>query len=221
MQSKNLNILQNLRNEIDSIDLSIIELLEKRFNIVSKVKEYKDSSNINGLYVRPYREGKMIKDLLLKTDNLHIKKLIFNIWRNLITESLSSEQNIEYYLPVDMKMEDFYWFSLYFPSAKHGYYENSNKGLDAICKSFKKENIIAIVNIEDAFYISQKTEAKIFAKIGTDFYAMGILQENDFEENYNDSNIMTVSYEGTIVEKFYFEKNDSVIGWFYRMNFGY
>ncbi|WP_097027664.1 chorismate mutase [Clostridium peptidivorans] len=41
-----MDILQNLRNEIDEIDKQLVELFEKRMETVLKVAQYKKENNI-------------------------------------------------------------------------------------------------------------------------------------------------------------------------------
>lgn len=58
-----MNSLENYRGKIDSIDDEILNLLEKRLDIVLKIGEIKNKTNIN-IY-DPKRE----EDILLKVSN--------------------------------------------------------------------------------------------------------------------------------------------------------
>jgi len=73
--------LENYRKEIDTIDLKILELLDKRAKLAIKVGEIKKLLNLN--VFQPQRESEVI-------DSLKIKSKVINptsievIWKEII-----------------------------------------------------------------------------------------------------------------------------------------
>ncbi len=94
--------LGSCRKEIDEIDDKIINLLNQRINIVSKVKKIKED-NQDDFFIKSAREADMIKDLVKKSDKKIHKSIIANIWRKIITSSNMYEQplTVALYSPND------------------------------------------------------------------------------------------------------------------------
>jgi chorismate synthase len=79
------NNLDNLRNEISDIDISIFSLLEERFGIVKKISEYKKKYNLQ--IENQDIENKLIEKInKLKFKNLK-KEFIENIYKRIFNES--------------------------------------------------------------------------------------------------------------------------------------
>jgi chorismate mutase len=93
MNNNNQNQLLQLRKSIDEIDNKIIDLLNQRISVVKDVKDYKSSIN-ETFFIKSAREADMIKNLLLKSDQLIPKSTIVNIWRNIIASSNNLEQKL-------------------------------------------------------------------------------------------------------------------------------
>lgn len=75
-----MNELELLRKEIDTLDKSLVEILEQRFLIVQKIGHYKKE---NGLPVfDPQREKFVLdskKNLLSNEEDFHYYKRIFQL----------------------------------------------------------------------------------------------------------------------------------------------
>ncbi|MFT6106073.1 MAG: chorismate mutase [Rickettsiales bacterium] len=91
--NSNQDRLLQLRSQIDEIDDSLINLLNKRIGIVKEVGKYKRSIN-ESFFVKSAREADMIKDLLIKSDPSIPKSTIVNIWRKIIASANFLEQDL-------------------------------------------------------------------------------------------------------------------------------
>jgi len=87
------NTLNQYRSEIDNIDEKILQLLEERMQIVNKVRKIKHE-NGEKFFIKSAREADMIKNLVIKANNILPSSTIVNIWRKLITSSNMVEQPI-------------------------------------------------------------------------------------------------------------------------------
>ena len=76
-------ILVKLRNEIDSIDKNLLQLIENRSNLASKIIKAKKGGDI----FKPKREEALIKKLL-SVSKTSSPQFIENVWRLLISENL-------------------------------------------------------------------------------------------------------------------------------------
>lgn len=85
--------LLQFRQDIDSIDDQILDLLIKRADIVKGVKILKEENN-DKFFVKSAREANMIRELIKKSDNKIPDELILNIWRKIISFSNYFEQKI-------------------------------------------------------------------------------------------------------------------------------
>lgn len=90
--SKKDTLLQ-LRKSIDKIDDKIIDLLNERIDIISKVSEYKKSIK-DKFFIKSAREADMIKNLVNKANPKFPKSTIVNIWRKIITSANVLEQDL-------------------------------------------------------------------------------------------------------------------------------
>jgi chorismate mutase/prephenate dehydratase len=76
-------ILEKLRTEIDSIDKNLLQLIEKRSNLSSKIIKAKKGGDI----FKPKREEALINKLLSRSKTSS-PQFLENIWRLLISENL-------------------------------------------------------------------------------------------------------------------------------------
>ena len=76
-------ILEKLRTEIDSIDKNLLQLIEKRSNLASKIIKAKKGGDI----FKPKREEALINKLLSRSKTSS-PQFLENIWRLLISENL-------------------------------------------------------------------------------------------------------------------------------------
>ena len=82
--------LQDLRQEIDSLDDRILELLNQRAEVVIAVGKTKDDSQ--GVYYVPSREKAIFERLISKNDGPFPNEGIRRVFREIISASLSLEQ---------------------------------------------------------------------------------------------------------------------------------
>jgi len=85
--------LQNIRKDIDDIDLNILELLEKRFEIIRKVGHYKKDNDI------PMMQSKRVEAVLNRCSKLAGEKnlnqdFVVNFYRSIIEEACRVEDEI-------------------------------------------------------------------------------------------------------------------------------
>ncbi len=83
-----------IRKDIDNLDNSLLELLQKRMNLIAKVAKIKSSNN-DKFFIRSAREADMIKNLTNNLPNSLPKSTIVNIWRRIITTANMYEQPIK------------------------------------------------------------------------------------------------------------------------------
>lgn len=84
---KNFMNLENLRNEVSSLDENILELLQKRLEITDKIGKYKSENNL------PIFQKSREKEILEKiSKNFSDKKWIISLWQELINISKRSQQ---------------------------------------------------------------------------------------------------------------------------------
>ena len=93
--SKPENPLQNIRNEIDSIDNKIHDLLIERAEIVEKVVEEKRKYKEANLVVyRPSREHEILVRIIQRHKGNLPEKSLINIWRNLISSYINMQAEL-------------------------------------------------------------------------------------------------------------------------------
>ena len=168
--------INQIRENIDKIDKNIIDLLESRLNYVKQVANLK-ATNKNISYIKADREYDMVVKLQKYSSKIP-KEIIFQIWRNIISFSLFSENSFKIYL-IGSK-NDFQnslilvknYFS-YLPEIIHYDQNNLHHKQDIL----KPENII-VGKINDSNYIEMllnHNKLKIFTKLNkernNDYYA--------------------------------------------------
>lgn len=85
--------LQIYRQEIDKIDLEIINLLAKRFDVVKQVWEFKKIHNLPPL--QPSRWLEVLNSRKNLWENLWINpNFIENVWEEIHKEALSLEEKV-------------------------------------------------------------------------------------------------------------------------------
>lgn len=85
--------LDELREEINSIDDQMVSLLQKRMGVVSKVAKLK-TDNKDTFFIRSAREADMIKNLIEKAKGSVPLITVVNLWRKIITAANMSEQKL-------------------------------------------------------------------------------------------------------------------------------
>ena len=87
--------ISDLRLEIDRIDDEIIRLINKRFDIVGVVKDYKFKKyGDEFLYLNEEREGEILKKNCSRFSDLGLDpSLAYGVWRNIISAANRFEQS--------------------------------------------------------------------------------------------------------------------------------
>ena len=85
--------LQDLRQQIDSLDDQILDLLNKRAEVVVEVGKTKDDSH--GVYYVPSREKAIFERLIAKNQGPFPEEGIRRVFREIISASLSLEQPLK------------------------------------------------------------------------------------------------------------------------------
>ncbi|MFV0246842.1 MAG: chorismate mutase [Mycoplasmatales bacterium] len=73
--------MKKLRKEIDNIDKEIMSLLDKRFEVVSSIKKYKEEHDVS------IEDTTREKEILLKINDYKNSDNIKRIYQTIITES--------------------------------------------------------------------------------------------------------------------------------------
>lgn len=92
MDKKADEILGNLRNEIDRIDNAILDLLEKRAEVVKEVGKVK--KKLKSSFYVPYREEEIVSRLQKRSKGSFPKKAIRPVFREIISACLSLEKSL-------------------------------------------------------------------------------------------------------------------------------
>ena len=84
--------LSDLRDEIDALDDALLDLLERRMAVASKVAALKGDDGL--LKLRPKREGAIVARLAAKA-RIASEALISHVWRELMAHSRQSQARME------------------------------------------------------------------------------------------------------------------------------
>ncbi|HAQ40319.1 MAG TPA: chorismate mutase [Clostridiales bacterium] len=82
--------LKNARTEINNIDMEIVRLLEKRFNVVLEIGQYKKENNIPIYDAK--REKAVIENCISYLENKEYSKCIEGIYRQIMDSSKELEK---------------------------------------------------------------------------------------------------------------------------------
>jgi chorismate mutase len=84
-------LLENYRNQIDTIDFEIIYLLNRRFQIVNQIGKIKKNEGIEPYQADRWKE--LLDKLVEEADDKNVdKKLVEDIWNLIHTEALKQEK---------------------------------------------------------------------------------------------------------------------------------
>lgn len=84
--------MKNLRNEIDKLDLEIVQLLEKRFDVVKEIAKFKIKNNIP-IY-DPERETQVLEKSLNNLENKEYFDEIEKIFKQIMASSKTYQNQI-------------------------------------------------------------------------------------------------------------------------------
>ncbi len=105
--------LEDFRAQIDTIDNELLTLLAKRMEIVEKVGEFKRAQGASGSFIRPKREGDMMKAILAKGAGKFPKEALFSIWRTIISASLQVENPFRVLTTIQAEKEIYEYFGAF------------------------------------------------------------------------------------------------------------
>jgi chorismate mutase / prephenate dehydratase len=86
--------LEDLRAEIDRIDDTLLDLLQRRMRIASRVGEVKASGPVNALKLRPDREARVVSRLLARAEP-DCRQLALGVWREIMAAGLARQGELE------------------------------------------------------------------------------------------------------------------------------
>ena len=84
--------MKNLRNEIDKLDLEIVQLLEKRFDVVKEIAKFKIKNNIP--VYDPERETQVLEKSLNNLENKEYFDKIEKIFKQIMASSKTYQNQI-------------------------------------------------------------------------------------------------------------------------------
>ena len=86
--------LDELRAEIDRIDDTLLELLQRRMSVAARIGGVKASGPVNALKLRPDREARVISRLLAKAEP-DCRQLALGVWREIMAAGLARQGELE------------------------------------------------------------------------------------------------------------------------------
>ena len=87
-----MNELNDLRNNIDEIDDSIVKLLSERFDVVKNIAEYKKERGLE--IFQQDREAAVLKRISDKVNNQEYKEYILKIYAVVLETSKSMQYKL-------------------------------------------------------------------------------------------------------------------------------
>ena len=86
--------LEALRDEIDHIDDTLLELLQSRMRLASRIGGVKGGGPVNALKLRPDREARVIARLLAQAQP-DCRQLALGVWREIMAAGLARQGQLE------------------------------------------------------------------------------------------------------------------------------
>lgn len=83
--------LEKIRAHIDECDQLIVQTLKQRLVYVQSVGELKRQSGVVGSYIRPDREIKMLRELIIQLKDTYPAEAVESVWRTIIGASTATE----------------------------------------------------------------------------------------------------------------------------------
>ena len=93
--AKEIDKLKKLRDKIDLIDDKLLNLIQSRADIASKIGELKATLDKKTSFYKPDRESKILKNILAKSDGPLADSKVRSIYKELISACLSIEETIK------------------------------------------------------------------------------------------------------------------------------
>jgi chorismate mutase/prephenate dehydratase len=86
--------LDQLRDGIDRIDDTILDLLQQRMALAGRIGHTKATGPVNALKLRPDREARVISRLLAKAQP-EVRQLALGVWREIMAAGLARQGQLE------------------------------------------------------------------------------------------------------------------------------
>ena len=93
--AKEIDKLKKLRDKIDLIDDKLLNLIQSRADIASKIGELKATLDKKTSFYKPDRESKILKNILAKSEGPLADSKVRSIYKELISACLSIEETIK------------------------------------------------------------------------------------------------------------------------------
>jgi len=85
--------LAKLRDEIDQVDIALVVLLQKRFEIVDRVIEVKNKAGIAAML--PDRIERVVQNVVARASDTKVpRQAVEKIWRILIAETITYQERV-------------------------------------------------------------------------------------------------------------------------------
>jgi chorismate mutase len=164
--------INQLRNNIDSLDKKLFRLLEDRLNIVKKIVTCKKKDNKDSLVMFPSREAKILQDIIKNNQTSYSQEAVTSIWRNVIFSSVQFQQNTTITVHCDKKNSDNFWLAReHFGSfSQINQVQQSNQVLSDLVDNKTNIGILSIQPNKDPWWttfvhLSKQKNIHIFAKL--------------------------------------------------------
>ena len=86
--------LDDLRAEIDRLDDTLLQLLQTRMRVASRIGEVKPSGPVNALKLRPDREARVVSRLLARAEP-DCRQLALGVWREIMAAGLARQGELD------------------------------------------------------------------------------------------------------------------------------
>ncbi len=85
--------LAKLRDEIDQVDIALVVLLQKRFEIMDRVIEVKNKAGIAAML--PDRIERVVQNVVARASDTKVpRQAVEKIWRILIAETITYQERV-------------------------------------------------------------------------------------------------------------------------------
>jgi chorismate mutase / prephenate dehydratase len=225
-KDSNQNQLLQLRKSIDEIDNQIINLLNQRMQVVSDVKDYKNSIN-ETFFIKSAREADMIKNLLLKADKSIPQSTIVNIWRKIITSSNDFEQKLNITIHNPNQIADYKYLvkEYYGDFVPLTFHDSVNNVVGDIESGKAQIGIFALPDDKhqnEHWWINlanNQSGIKIFAKIpfiGESLHQLVAVAKKEPEQSDNDCTLLSIELDKEF-SRYQLEEALEKVGWKFKI----
>jgi len=164
--------LLKYRDKIDTIDNNILDLLEKRIDVVQEVGRLKTSHTNGNSFIRPGREAIMLRRISDRFDDRISKASVAQMWRIIISSAINIEENTCVSTLFLSGNEECYWLAReYF-----GTFTKMNQKptiMEVLRDLYSKDATVGVIPIDDensarpwwSRICDEENKPRIFAKL--------------------------------------------------------